>query len=133
MLILLGWRNLQLGPRRWWIVGGSRRSGACGRAGLSLAKGLGVGLNLLPVGGLCCLLLNDPGGGEVRLPLKLSLCVELGLSCLQGDTLGLGLGLGLMLCGGFRLLLGGYASGESIPLLLELCVAGLDAELGLGE
>ena len=107
--------------------------GGGGRAGLSLAKGLGVGLNLLPVGGFCCLLLNDPGGGEVRLPLKLSLGVELGLSGLQGDTLGLGLGLGLMLCGGFRLLLGGYAGGESVRLVLEFCVADLDAELGLGE
>ena len=40
------------------------------RARLSLADGRSGGLNLLPVGGFCCLSLNDSGGGEVGLPLK---------------------------------------------------------------
>ena len=34
---------------------------------------------------------------------------------------------------GFRLLLDGYAGGESVRLVLEFCVADLDEELGLGD
>ena len=80
--------------------------------------------------GFSGLLLDHPGGGEVRLSLKLSCCVTLGLSCLLGDTLGLGVGKGVLLCRCcFRFLLSGYAGGNSIPCLLECGIA----DLGLGK
>ena len=111
-----------LEPRRWWIVGGSRRTGGGGRAGLSLAKGVCIGLDLFPMGGFSGLLLDHPGGGEVRLSLKVSCRVKLGLSYLLSKGL-------LLCCCCIRLLLSGDAGGYSITFLLE----DVFADLGLGK
>ena len=85
-------------------------------------EGLGVRFDLLPVGGFVGLLLDHPGGGEVRLSLKVSCLVKLGL--------GLGVSKGsLLCCCCIRLLLSGDAKGYSVPFLLE----DVFADLGLGK